>query len=481
MQENKKSVTGSLAKYASIINSLHTDWTPHSGQIHVGRAVFQKNKKKIFVQCGRKWGKTEIIEYILWRWCQQFPGSSTYYISPFFKQSKEIIWANNRIQTFGPKEWLLPGSAGTNKSELRLNFKNGSFIKLDGSENFDAYRGIEPHLVVYEEFKDFRPEFHIAMEPNFAVYSAPNIIIGTPPDRECQYLQLAKEYQNDEDGFFIKAPSYQNPFIKKQWLDKKKVECINRGEWDVWEREYMGEYVPGGISKIFPMLEREKHLMEHDKLWLEIRRDLKKLDWLIVADPAAASVFGVLFLALNPYSKKWYILDEIYETDQAKMTVDQIGRRIQSKKEDIWYKAEWRQIYDEASTWFANEMMDRFEEYWEPTKKSVRKKEQGLSIIKDSLLLNRVSISDKCEKLWWEADNYYKDKTGKIPKMDDHLLDCWRYGYDASYYELNQVHEPIITKEDRNWGRTRIGQDFPGLDDHGNQKDFDEELMWQTD
>lgn len=472
-----KKLTPQLEHYTKTINALHSSWSPegHPGQITVGRAIFNENKKKVFVQCGRKWGKTEIIIYTLWRWCQSFPNQSCYYISPFYKQSKEIIWANNRVQTFGPRDWLLPGSQGINKSELRITFKNGSFIKLDGSENFEAYRGIEPHLMVYEEFKDFRPEFHVAMDPNLAVYEAPLLVIGTPPDRECQFLDIAKDFYNDPEGMFITEPSERNPHISKEWLSKKKKELLERGEWDVWEREYMGKYVPGGISKIFPMLSRKKHIVPHRQILDEIKKDRKKMSWYVIADPAGSSVFGLLFCCVNHYTKKWYFLDEIYENDQKEMTTRKIMRRVKQKTEELYPSefADWRYIYDEQATWFKNEAFDFDETFFEPTQKALNKKESGLTLIKDSLFAGKVAISDRCVKLFWEADNYFKDKNGKIPKENDHLLDCWRYAYAADNYELNTVDEPQPDPEEDKWQKNTFETDFPELGDP-----FDIEEEW---
>lgn len=476
---DEKEIDPGLQNYVRIIEGLHKEWNPHEGQKRIGKAVFQENKKKIFIQCGRKFGKTEIVIYILWRWAQQFPGSSCYYISPFFKQSKEIIWANRRIQTFGPADWLLPGSAGTNKSELRLNFKNGSFIKLDGSDNFEAYRGVEPHLMVYEEMKDFRPEFHIAMSPNLAVYKAPLVVIGTPPDRECQYLQIAEEVKKDDEGLFWKATSYDNPHIDKEWLDKERAILMARGEWDVWEREYMANYVPGGISKIFPMLERTRHVVKHEEIMATVMRDYKKMEFYIACDPAASSTFAALFCAVNPYTKTWYMIDEIYESDQNKLTVSQMGNEIIRKRQDTCQHTEWTGIYDEANTWFHNEMMDRFGEYFQPTRKSLNKKEHGLSIVKDTLLQDKIVMSEKCGKLFWEMDNYFKDKNGKIPKENDHLIDCLRYAYSAAYYELNPVAEPKLEKHDEDFRGARISDDFPGLDDMGHHEESEDEISWE--
>jgi hypothetical protein len=455
-----------LVEYARVIEALHREWEPHDGQIPVGRALFRDDVRQIFIQCGRKWGKTETVLYMLWRWAMTNPGSSCYYISPFQKQSKEIVWANRRLQNFGPREWLKEGSSGINNSELRLNFVNGSFIKCDGSDNFDAYRGIEPHFVVYEEFKDFRPEFHTAMDPNLAVFNAPLIIIGTPPDRECQFTQLADEFKNDPAKRWFHAPTWQNPHISKVWLEKKKREHYAKNEGDVWEREYGAKFVKGGASKIFPMIDRARHVRPHAAVMKEIERDRRKLVWMQWNDPAAASCFASLWIALNPYTKRLYALDEIYETDQAAMSVRQIGRRIIDKNRELCDRAEWRMGYDEAETWWATEFFDAFQEYMEPSQKALHDKESGLSLVKDILLKDLLVISDRCEKLFWELDNYFKDKKGKIPKTNDHLIDDLRYILGALNYSLTEEQE-YVEAEDEDFRGSRISDDFPGLDDLG--------------
>jgi hypothetical protein len=71
--------------------------------------------------------------------------------------------------------------------------------------------------------------------------------------------------------------------------------------------------------------------------------------------------------------------------------------------------------------------MASYDEAWSPTFKAHSKKEEGLSLIKDQLLKQKVVVSDRCEKLAWEVENYLKDKNGKVPKGNDHLIDCWRY------------------------------------------------------
>lgn len=458
------------SKYVEVVNSLHSGWEPHDGQLKVGQALFKHKIHSIFVQSGRKWGKTELILYFLWRWAECNPGSSCYYISPFQKQSKEIIWANKRVQNFGPRSWLHEGSAGINNTELRLNFKNGSFIKCDGSDNFESYRGIEPHMMIYEEFKDFRPEFHHSMEPNLLVHNSPLIIIGTPPDHDCQYVEMADEFKNNKSKFWYAGPTWENPFVDREWLKKKKQELLDRGDSDEWEREYEGRYVKGGKASIFPML-KPSVVRPHMELLNEIKNDVKKLQWYVVADPGTVTCFAVLFAAINPYTKKIYLLDEIYEKTQANTTVNIIGSMILEKKNLLNNRKDWVQVADEAEAWFINEMGDRFDEGFYPTRKSLNDKEVGVSMIKDALLQDKVIISDKCTNLYWEMENYIKDRNGRIPKKNDHLIDTLRYLLGENAYSLNTIDEPKKESDDESFRGARITDDFPEFDEIGQRRE----------
>lgn len=446
-----------------MIEGLHTTWVPHPGQALVIRELFHNETKDIFVQAGRNWGKTELMSYCLWRYAISHPGSENYYFSPFQRQSREILWASQRLQRFGPIDWI---EGKPNDSEMRVRFKNGSFIKVDGSDNVESYRGVKPRgISVFDEFKDFRPEFFDAYDPNRAAFDSPLLIIGTPPDRECQFLSVGADFRKNTDKQFFKAPTSENPHISKDWLEKKRLELCGRGEEDVWQREYMAEFVPGGLSKIFPMLSTSI-VKPHEQIMKQLFKDQRKLEWYVIADPAAASTFAVLYLALNPYTKHWYATDEIYESEQARMSVRVIGKEIETTKRELSEIGDWNNVYDEAETWFANEYLDAFQVGWQPTKKSAHDKEGGLSLIKDTLLAGKLTMSDRCQKLFWEMDNYFKDKNGKIPKANDHLIDCFRYAQSAAHYSLNEETE-YLEEKDENFRGARISDDFPGYSEIG--------------
>ena len=87
---------------AGILSDLASVWSPHIGQVPVGRALFVEDKKDVVVECGRKWGKTDIVCYATHRISMVSPNSFSYYFTPQQNQIKEIIWDNNRMPGFLP-------------------------------------------------------------------------------------------------------------------------------------------------------------------------------------------------------------------------------------------------------------------------------------------------------------------------------------------------------------------------------------------
>lgn len=441
-------------------------WEPHDAQVMIGSPLITGEVNEVFAQCGRNLGKTAIVCYLLWRYAASFPGSENYYFAPYMKQAREIIWATNRIQSQGPKRWI----ASVNNTEMRIVFTNGSFIKCDGSDNVEAYRGVKPRgLSVFDEFKDFKPEFYEAYDPNRAAHNSPLLIVGTPPDEEGLFTKVADNFKVSPNKRFIKAPSSANPHLSREWLEAKKAELYARGDGDQWEREYEANFVKGGSKRIFPMF-NDSFVKPYDQVLSLIARDKRKLEWFIWTDPAAASVFGALFAALNPYTKTWYFLDEIYESKQEEMTVKRIGKRILNTRDTLFIDRynKWRQGYDEAETWFANEMLDHFGEHFEPTQKMRNNKLQGITLLKDAFLQNKVVITDRCKNFVWELERYKKDDNGKIEKKEDHLIDCARYCLAAANYTLNEEREPIESKQDDFRG-ARLEDDFPQIKEWGNK------------
>lgn len=427
----------------------------HSGQIEVLRPLYEEGIKDLFLACGRKFGKSEVVGYVLWRHALENPGSACYYIGPEAAHARKIMWDKQRIQKFlgNDSEKYI---ATVKNQEMMVVLKNGSFIQIIGSDNYQVANGLTPDIAVYDEFKAFNPKWHIEFAPNRVAKAAPLVIIGTRPragnSNMEQYNEILEYAQNDPKSRVFFKTTWDNPINhlpeQKEMIEREIAQLRARGEEDVVQLEYYSNFVPGGRRAIFPMFIPDRYVKKHEIIMEEIKKDLKRLDWYVLADPGSTTAFGVLFMAINPYNKKVYILDEILETDQHSTSTRMIYPRIVAKCMELYpgsdIDEDWFKTYDEAAAWFSNEVMHQYGAYFSPTDKKHNNKEFGLSLIKDQLIHDMVMISDRCTQLVDEMVKYARDDKGNIPKRNDHLIDCYRYGNAASGYNMVEALERIM-------------------------------------
>lgn len=425
----------------------------HSAQIDALRPLYEDNCRILMLPCGRKFGKSEVVGYVLWRQALFYPGSMCYYIAPERTQGREIMWNNKRLQTFIGKasDKYIDKISDV---EMKITFLNGSVIKILGSENWAAANGLTPSIAVYDEYKVFHPKWHTEFDPNRAAKAAPLVIIGTMPKvGDCnkeEYEAMLNYCSTNKDCAVKIYTSFDNPINQlpnqKAALEAQIARLEALGEHDVVQREYFSRIVPGGSRAVFPML-NEQHVKPHDVLMAEIAKDAHKLEWFCIADPGTTTRFGVLFGCLNPYTKQLYILDEIYEGDQRETSTLTMYPKIVEKAMGLHGNWEtWLKGYDEAAAWFSNEVLNRYGIYFQPTDKNNNKKEVGISLIKDLLVFNKLVMSDRCVNLFKEMTDYAKDDKGEIPKRKgiyDHLIDCLRYTLSLLNYTIVEGTELI--------------------------------------
>lgn len=451
------------------LDDLHSGWLPHEGQKDALAPVISGKCDTAFISSGRKSGKTDAALYILWRYALTRPNSACYYICPDLKHGRELVWSNQRMQRFGPAKHVHKFL----QNESRIVFKNGSFIKILGSENWGAANGLTPDCIVYDEFKEFHPQFHVEMNPNRLVRSAPLILIGTPPAPSArnleQYIEYKEECEADVNKVFIRRPSSSNPHISKEWLEKEKARLFANGDEDVWFREYEAILVPGGRSAIFPMFSRESHIAPAQNLKRVAKKEGRKLDWYMGTDPATVTTFGGLIVGIHPFTKHVYIFDELYEKSQASTSVRQIFPRLESLSSK-WHpnsslQDDWFTVYDEREAWFSNEVMEQYGVYFAPTRKQLSNKDDGINLIRDLLTHELITVNSDCVNFVNEMEAYHK-KDSKIIKKNDHLIDCLRYILDHANYNMVEALEKKKSnvKAPRNMVRLK-DDDFFGEDE----------------
>jgi len=427
----------------------------HDGQIEALSPLYKKNKRIIFVPSGRKFGKTELAEYALYRQALLTPNSACYYITPESSHGRKIVWDTWRLQHF-----LMEDAHKYIKSiknvEMKIELKNQSFIQVIGSENFGSANGLTPHIAVYDEFKVFHHRWHIDFSPNLIPNSAPLIIIGTlptPGDRNSeQYYEVLEGCKQDKNSEVVFRTTFDNPLnlIEPTYTSLlQEIETLRRrGEEDVIQREFYSKIVPGGKRAIFPMFDPHVHVRKHDSIIDSIKRDQHKMEHNISVDPGSSTVFGGLFINLNRYTGYLYILDELYQKTLAETSTGKVLPLIREKALDVSPNTkidDWLKVSDDAAVWFMNEAVNRTDgesmtffaaEKWKGDR------DEGISLLKDMFLANKIVISDRCKNLTSEITGYAIDSTGKISnKIPDHLIDSLRYALIALNYTFETLKE----------------------------------------
>lgn len=476
---------------ATYLEDLHSIWQPHAGQVPVGRALFHEGKTRVFLRCGRKYGKTELEIYTLYRWAGTTPGGQFYYVAPFYSQAAEIIWHPGRLKHFLGKH-SHKYIDKIYEQDRRIVFKTGSFIKLVGADNHQAGRGFNPDGGVYDEFKDHDYRFHQGFVDNLITKKAPLLIVGTPPDNfDNFFVRTEEDFKADPRGAYFKMPQSANPYIDPIEAALEKASMIRKGEWAKYMREIEAEIVPGGANAIFPMFEIPRldsqgnhigdsiHVKAKEEIDEKVLKYPKDYSFYCAFDPGSALVFGVLFIAVHKFSKQVLVLDEIYETDRSKTT----GKRIYPRAVEIMNRyapvEKWFKIYDHAAAWFQIEINNEFRVALTPCTKDVNKKDVALSVIKDFFLDDvyedekYLLTSNRAKKFIWEISSYCTDEKGDIPKRNDHLIDTLRYIFNAAY--LSTVQRKRHQRPDDR----RVWKEIDYMDDEEilNQPiDFDDDI-----
>jgi hypothetical protein len=465
------------AKYtAMVLKDLSAVYQPHPGQLLMGRAVFGDKVQYIGGENGRNWGKTDFLGYILYRWALLHEGEQFYYCAPYYNQAAELVWFSGRLPGF-LKDFEKKYIDHIYDTDKRILFKNGSFIKLLGSDNHQTSRGLKPKGVGYDEYKDFDIRFDEGMRPNLIAKKAQLVIIGTPPKEDDHFFcKTMDDFKVRKNARYFNQPTHVNPHIDKEWIKDEEDSYRRRGDYAEFQREYLAMRVRGGKGAIFPMLELppvdpseksypmspnplplykgvSKHMIPYGKILKEIHKRPKDWEFYDIYDAGTVTCFASLLICINRFDRRVICMDEIYERDQMKTTTDQIYPLALEKMEEInWRDDEWLGSYDNAASWFATEVMHLYSRHLVPCEKDIQKKEEKLGLIKDMMMYPGhplFQMTDRCQGLAYEMSNYYKDENGKIPKKNDHLLDCLRYGLNLANYTRIEVQRRVVDEEER--------------------------------
>jgi phage terminase large subunit len=130
-----------------------------------------------------------------------------HYVAPLLKQAKTVAW--DYLKSYGLR---IPG-ATAHESELRLDLPNGGQVRLFGSDNPDALRGIYSDGVVLDEAADMSPRvFNEILRPALSDRKGWAVWIGTPKGQN-DFFDLWQKAQSDESYYTLMMRASQTGLV----------------------------------------------------------------------------------------------------------------------------------------------------------------------------------------------------------------------------------------------------------------------------
>lgn len=417
-------------------------YLPHAKQIE----VHNTDKNRMILNWGRQTGKTVLA--VNYTWIEAVKKQGRYFIVfPTYQQAYDALWS--QYISFIPKELIQK----VNEKRLTITLKHlagtltlpdgetvnlqhdvdapPSTIELKGSDSTtaDRLRGAKVQGFVFDEYAIHDPEaWETVFEPMMATTDGWAMFISSPQGFN-HFYDLWEHAGESDDWFRSHATGYDNPNVKRDFLEKKRRDAEEKGRNAInkYHQEYMAEFKQRS-GLVYPDFDREVHIVEPHKVPTEGTR-MVSVDFGFT-NPTAIGFF------LIDYDQNWWLYDEVYERQR---TMDEIVNIIRDKTQGQSINF---YVGDSAQAEHIENLRGKAIPIT-PIKKRKDSIQLGIDLCAE-LLKPREQLTGKPKPKFFVAEHckhfveeieqykYPEKRPEKNEKEDpikenDHLMDAWRY------------------------------------------------------
>lgn len=232
------------------------------------REIFVDSTRFQVVVAGRRCGKTRgsAVRLIVKGLECQHEDATVLYVAPTYGMAKTLMW-----DLLVRLAFQVTKKSNVNDGELTL--VNGVKIRIRGSDNPDALRGMKVYYAVIDEFKDIKPMvWEDIIRPSLSDLKGGALFIGTPDSGDSLFREYYDRGVSGEDHEWKSwhLTTYDNELIDPQEIENAKRSMSTMA----FQREYMASFETMG-ENIFK------------ESWLLYSPDPpKQYDCYIAVDPA---------------------------------------------------------------------------------------------------------------------------------------------------------------------------------------------------
>jgi len=215
----------------------------HDGQHRIWQEVLEAQKKgsrHFVISCPRQWGKTFMFSVLL-----------VYYGTLETKHPYKMMWVSQYLKNtkdiFGEVLQMIEGTdllKKSNKSEMRIDFRTGSYVKFCGADNPVSIRGSSNRLLFCDEFAHWNnvdDTWDMILSPTtIAFKDAMVFFISTPAGKNKFWdMKVRGEDIADPSYSYFTGKYEENPFCDKDYIEEQRLSLPN----EIFQQEYMAEFI----------------------------------------------------------------------------------------------------------------------------------------------------------------------------------------------------------------------------------------------
>jgi len=217
---------------------------PHKKQIE----ILQNRKRFNHVRCGRRFGKTSLIEYLV------SPAVEEGFIGIWFPTYKDLseVWKH-------VKHRYNEAIEAKDEQLKQIRFIGGGLIDFWSMDDPDAGRGRKYHRAIIDEAakaKKFRDAWKDTIRPTLSDYQGDSFIFSTPKGKANYFYQLEKDMCKFNNWAFFHFTTYDNPYI----LNSEIQEAKDQLDTDSFNQEYLAQYVDLNDKPFMYNYHDDKHM-----------------------------------------------------------------------------------------------------------------------------------------------------------------------------------------------------------------------------
>lgn len=382
----------------------------HQTQRLIARAIDRSERRKFFLLCSRRTGKSFMLLTRLFSHARKHPGSRLLFLAPHARNAAEIA-KDLAVEILKDCPSALRPDFSSQDKEFVFRHPGGndSIVRLKGvnNEHYQSLRGGAQDEIVIDECGQMDNLTKIVNDvcmPMTMTTGGRILLASTPPDSPGHESATIYESLVSSDStvrFTIRDTPHVDDETKRLMLmevgeNPDYVDAILRGEREpettTAQREYFCEFVTDASRAVVPEYT--------SKARSEIVRDHERPDYFqayVSCDPGQKDRTGVLFAYWDFRNAKLVIEDELLLDHP---TTRDLATAVRKKEAELWPGRTPLRFLDAAGDGglrFMADMRQQFGVEWRAARKDDRL--AAINLMRTSVQSRELVISPRCKHL----------------------------------------------------------------------------------